>query len=141
MTFESILGPLLGGALIGLAATLMLLLNGRVAGVSGILGGFVSQSGQRLWQGSFLAGLICGGLIITALMPEQMINTSDRSLTLICLAGLFVGYGTSLGSGCTSGHGVCGISRFSLRSLLATLTFIVAGIVTVATLRLLGNSL
>lgn len=141
MTLYQIVLPLLGGALIGLAATLMLLFNGRVTGVSGILGGFVSARGDRGWQGAFLLGLLFGGALLTQILPESLINSTGRTLTTTALAGLFVGYGTSLGGGCTSGHGVCGVSRLSLRSIIATATFIGAGVITVAIIRISGAGL
>jgi uncharacterized membrane protein YedE/YeeE len=136
-----LLMPFAGGILIGLAATIMLLFNGRVTGVSGILGNFVSSSGGRRWQGAFLLGLFAGGLIVAHYFPSHLQNLTGRTITTIALAGLFVGYGTSLGNGCTSGHGVCGVSRLSLRSLVATATFIAAGIAAVSVIRLTGAAL
>lgn len=126
--------PLLGGALVGLAAAILLLFNGRVAGVSGIL----NRSFLDPWRSFFTLGLIVGGAAIFYLGGTR--GTADFSdgtgigLGQTVVAGLFVGFGTVLGSGCTSGHGVCGISRFSVRSIAATLIFIFAGFVTVTVL-------
>lgn len=140
MEYSSILLALFGGSLIGLAVTLMLLFNGRVTGISGILASsFAKPSLEGLWRWTFLAGLVFGGILIRYLHPEFFVNLSGRSTTSIFVAGLLVGYGTVMGSGCTSGHGICGISRLSVRSLLATLTFMTFGFLTVQTLRLLGN--
>ena len=127
---EMFLMPLLGGVLIGLAATLMLFFNGRVMGVSGIINGLLSYSkGDMGWRIAFVLGVLAGGLVLNIANPELFANTTERSMGLIALAGFLVGFGTIMGSGCTSGHGVCGISRFSPRSLIATVTFIVSGII------------
>jgi uncharacterized membrane protein YfcA len=123
--------PLLGGAVIGLAAALLWLLNGRIAGVSGIFGGILRTArGDHLWRVLFLAGLALGGLAMRMLMPGAF-EASAATPGLIVLAGLLVGFGTTLGNGCTSGHGVCGVSRLSPRSLAAVGTFMAAGMVTV----------
>lgn len=130
---------LAGGLLIGLAAALFLLLNGRIAGISGILGGLLSPSrGDIVWRLAFMAGLIGAPLVwlMVADLPPIEINAGYPSLII---AGLLVGVGTRYGSGCTSGHGVCGLSRLSLRSLVATLSFMAAGFITVYIIRhLLG---
>ena len=132
MTEPNIFGGLIGGALIGLAAVLLLALNGRIAGVSGILGGLITSNsrGERFWHLAFIFGLIAGaGLYVLArggLPPELQAG----GLTLL-LAGLLVGVGTRLGSGCTSGHGVCGLARRSPRSLVATMIFMVTAALTV----------
>ena len=130
---------LAGGLLIGLAAAAFVLLNGRIAGISGILGGLLRPAqGDIAWRVAFLAGLIGAPLaygLFTAL-PEVRIEAGDTALVA---AGLLVGLGTRYGSGCTSGHGVCGLSRLSPRSLAATLSFMLAGFVTVFVIRhLLG---
>ncbi|AFY00979.1 YeeE/YedE family protein [Bdellovibrio bacteriovorus] len=139
---DSILMALLGGALIGVAASIMLIFNGRVTGISGILNGFLGGvSAERLWRGAFLLGLLVGGFFMGLLRPDLFLNTSARSLTLIVIAGLFVGFGTVMGSGCTSGHGVCGISRFSVRSILATVVFIVTGMMVATGLKFLAGGL
>lgn len=132
MTFDQTLLSLFGGGLIGIAVTLMLLFNGRVTGISGIVATSLSRpTGEGFWRWMFIVGLLVGGGVIRVLNPDLLSNTSDRSLILITVAGILVGYGTVMGSGCTSGHGVCGISRFSVRSLLATLTFMLFGFLTV----------
>lgn len=123
---------LIGGALVGLSATIMFLALGRVAGISGIIFGTLKPSkGDTSWRINFLFGLVFGGLVALSFNPALFTNESNRTLPYIIVAGLLVGFGTRLGSGCTSGHGVCGISRLSIRSILATVTFILAGIVTV----------
>jgi len=132
MTEANIIGGLLGGALIGLAAALLLLLNGRMAGISGILGGVITsrQRNERFWRMAFLLGLVAGsGLyrLFYGALPLQL----QSGLPALLAAGLLVGFGTRLGSGCTSGHGVCGLARLSPRSLAATITFIALAMVTV----------
>jgi uncharacterized membrane protein YedE/YeeE len=117
-----------GGALIGLAAALVLLLHGRICGISGIMGKLLAPpGGQTPWTLSFVIGLLLGGLLMFQLDPASMEMTLDRSPGALAGAGLLVGLGTAMGSGCTSGHGVCGLSRFSLRSLAATCTFMATG--------------
>ena len=132
MTEFEILMPLTGGILIGIAASMMLLFNGKVAGVSGIFGGMLFQQGEeRAWQLSFIAGLIAGGILLFIIHAEFFENSSGRGLLTATIAGLLVGIGTRVGGGCTSGHGVCGIGRLSGRSLVATVTFMFAGMVAV----------
>ena len=122
---------LIGGAMIGLAASLLLLLRGRVAGISGVVGQLVGQgTTDRGWRLSFLVGLFLGGTVIVSLSPSMIDAPNGRSLTQLIAAGLLVGYGTRLGNGCTSGHGVCGLSRRSGRSLAATAVFMLTGFVT-----------
>jgi hypothetical protein len=126
---------LAGGLLIGLAAAAFVLFNGRIAGISGILGGLLRPArGDIAWRVAFLAGLIVAPLAyaLFAPLPEVRIDAGEGALVA---AGLLVGLGTRYGSGCTSGHGVCGLSRLSPRSLVATLSFMVAGFVTVYVLR------
>jgi uncharacterized membrane protein YedE/YeeE len=119
---------LLGGALIGLSATTMLLLLGRIAGISGIVSGLLEPRGGDLgWRAAFTAGLLSAGLIAMRWLPETLDGSVDRPLPLVILAGLLVGFGTRLGNGCTSGHGVCGLSRRSPRSLASVLTFMAMG--------------
>ena len=125
------LGSLTGGILIGAAAALLLLANGRVAGISGILGGLWStERGDRVWRLAFIVGMFVSPAVysLVAIMPEAVIEAN--TMTLI-VAGLLVGLGTRYASGCTSGHGVCGLSRGSVRSLTATLAFMAAGFLTV----------
>ena len=128
MTEFEVLMPLTGGILIGIAASMMLLFSGKIAGVSGIFGGMLFQQGEeRAWRLSFVAGLIAGGILLYILNAEFFENTSGRGLLAVTIAGLLVGIGTRVGGGCTSGHGVCGIGRLSGRSIVATVTFVVAG--------------
>ena len=136
MAEANLLGGLIGGALIGVAASLLLLLNGRIAGISGILGGIFSRSAgaDRIWRITFVIGLILGALIYS--FAADGLNIEVRASNLILLmAGLLVGFGTRLGSGCTSGHGVCGLARRSPRSLAATVSFMLFGIITVFLVR------
>ena len=128
MTEFEVLMPLTGGILIGIAASMMLLFSGKIAGVSGIFGGMLFQQGEeRTWRLSFVAGLIAGGILLYILNAEFFENTSGRGLLAVTIAGLLVGIGTRVGGGCTNGHGVCGIGRISGRSIVATVTFVVAG--------------
>ena len=128
-----ILMPLTGGILIGIAASMLLLFSGKIAGVSGIFGGMLFQQGnERAWKLSFIAGLIAGGILLYIMNAEIFENSSGRDLLALTVAGLLVGIGTRVGGGCTSGHGVCGIGRLSGRSLVATFTFVFAGMVMVA---------
>jgi uncharacterized membrane protein YedE/YeeE len=123
---------IIGGLFIGLAVSIMLLFNGRVTGISGIMGGIVKPKKNDLdWRLAFFIGLISGGALLFYLKPEQFVNLSQASTVDYIIAGLFVGFGTLLGNGCTSGHGVCGISRLSIRSILSTLTFIGFGVISV----------
>jgi hypothetical protein len=122
----------IGGILIGASASAMLLFNGKVAGISGIFAGVLRPvKGDTLWKVFFLAGLFVGGLLLRILDPHAYDFGIIRSPSLLVLAGLLVGFGTRLGNGCTSGHGVCGISRLSARSIVATITFIATGAATV----------
>lgn len=125
--------PLIGGALIGLAVTLMLLFNGRVTGISGILAGSLSRPTNDFgWRLAFFGGLLSGALVARVMNPDFFLNLSTRGIGSIAVAGLLVGYGTVMGGGCTSGHGVCGMSRLSFRSIVATVTFILFGLLAVA---------
>lgn len=134
------LSSLVGGALIGLAASLLLIVSGRIAGISSIVSGLlvVDARGDRAWRIAFLAGLLVAGFAFTVLNPSA-IQASPRSGVPLVLAGLLVGAGTHLASGCTSGHGVCGLSRLSVRSLAATVVFVAAGMLTVTLVRVLGG--
>lgn len=126
---------LAGGVLIGLATAVLLLFNGRIAGISGIVGGLLQRTpGPVGWRMAFVLGLVIAPVLWTmvSVIPPVEIEASQGVLVL---AGLIVGFGTRLGSGCTSGHGVCGLSRLSPRSLAATLIFMAAGFVTVYLLR------
>lgn len=128
--------PLLGGALIGLSASLLLLFNGRVAGISGIAGGLLAPTrGDMGWRLAFLGGLGLGGLLLRALWPTALESPSAPGTATVVVAGLLVGFGTRLGNGCTSGHGVCGLARGATRSWVATLTFMATGALTVFVVR------
>lgn len=126
---ESILLALAGGVLIGLSSSAMMFFVGRVAGISGILGGALQPvKGDIAWRLLFLAGLVVGGALLVAVSPGVFQAATGRGLLAIAGAGILVGIGTRMGSGCTSGHGVCGLSRLSSRSLVATVTFVLAGV-------------
>ncbi len=132
--------PLLGGILIGLSSSTMLGGLGRITGISGILGASLSRfSRENVWRYSFLMGLVAGGLGFALMAPERMEYSFNFPWWQIALAGLLVGFGTRLGSGCTSGHGVCGMARTSKRSIMATVIFISFGILTVALRNLMGG--
>jgi uncharacterized protein len=133
--FDPVSG-LLGGGLIGLASVLLMLLNGRVAGISGILGGALALSaGDKVWRLAFIAGLIVAPIVIGLFghpLPEPQM---PASWLLIVAAGVLVGFGARYGGGCTSGHGVCGIARLSARSTAATSIFMASAIIVVAIMR------
>ena len=142
MDWIASLHGLVGGVLIGLSAVWLMGALGRIAGISGIIGGLITQrpKGDSAWRVAFLAGLISGPLLVMAVggglgnvagVPSAVIGEPAGGVPLMLLAGLLVGIGTGLGSGCTSGHGVCGIGRFSRRSMVATGTFMAAGFITV----------
>lgn len=120
----------LGGLLIGASAALVLVAHGRVAGISGMVEGILGGGPEAPRRGAFLAGLLVGGIALGSLHPSGFVVDVVRSPVAIVAAGLLVGFGTRLGSGCTSGHGVCGVARLSPRSLSATLTFLATGAVT-----------
>lgn len=123
--------PLVGGLLIGLAASLLLLLNGKIAGISNIVAGiWPLRVGDVSWRCCFVLGLLAGGLTLAAVLPGRF-GQSPASLGTLAFAGLLVGFGARIGNGCTSGHGVCGLSRRSLRSLAATLVFMSTAMATV----------
>lgn len=131
-------GAFIGGALIGLSAVLLMLLNGRVAGVSGIAGGLLATNtrpsrDEISWRVLFLVGLALGAGAYSLVAPVTI--HIDTSLPVLALGGLLVGFGTRLGNGCTSGHGVCGVARLSQRSLVATAIFVVIAMVTVFIVR------
>jgi uncharacterized membrane protein YedE/YeeE len=127
---------LIGGIILGLAAIVLLLFNGKVAGVSGIAGGLLNgRPGDRDWRAMFLAGLLLGAALAWRFLPSHAHVHIEASLPVLIVAGLLVGYGTRLGNGCTSGHGVCGLARLSLRSLVATGVFMATAFVTVYLMR------
>ncbi|AKZ63463.1 YeeE/YedE [Herbaspirillum hiltneri N3] len=121
---------LAGGALIGLAAAMLILFNGRIAGISGILGGLIGRAnkGEKLWRGMFLAGLLLAAPLwrLMGALPDATITATTP---LLIVGGVLVGVGTRYAGGCTSGHGVCGISRGSVRSFVATAAFMMAGFI------------
>lgn len=125
------LSPLLGGIVLGTAALLLLGLCGRVAGISGIVGGLLpGRPGDRLWRLAFLAGLWTGGLLLLRWLPTAIPQSLSTGRITLIVAGLLVGLGAGLGSGCTSGHGVCGLGLRSRRSLVAVLVFMAVAIAT-----------
>lgn len=150
MDWSSSLQGLAGGILIGLSATWLMATLGRIAGISGIIGNLITvrPKGDSAWRLAFLLGLISGPILLILLggglgnvagssggATGEVIGQPAGGVVLMLIAGLLVGVGTSLGSGCTSGHGVCGLARLSSRSLVATLTFLVAAIITVYVVR------
>ncbi len=125
-----------GGILIGLAATLLLLFNGRIAGVSGIMGGMMNADRKELfWRTAFLAGIVIGAFLFNQIKPGFYQPRENFPVWLLAFGGFLVGFGTRMGNGCTSGHAVCGIARFSVRSIAATLTFMASGFLTVYIIR------
>jgi uncharacterized protein len=144
MTEFTPIASTLGGILIGLSAAGLLLFNGKIAGISGISGGLLDppERGDRGWRLAFVAGLVSAGLFGGLLAPNAFVFELSRSTPAVLAAGLLVGLGTRIGSGCTSGHGVCGIGRLSRRSIAATLTFVATGAATVLVIgRLFGGSI
>jgi uncharacterized protein len=132
MTNFTPFASLVGGVLIGLSASAMLLLDGKITGISGIVAGLLRPiRGETVWRACFVAGLFTGGLLLRLVLPGAFAFGIVRSWPALVLAGLLVGFGTRLGSGCTSGHGVCGVSRLSGRSIVATATFMATGALTV----------
>ena len=129
------LSALSGGVLIGVAAVLLMAALGRVAGISGIAAGLLDRAGDRTWRLAFVIGLLAAPLLFGVLRGDNGVGAPQVAWPWMALAGLLVGLGTRLGSGCTSGHGVCGIARFSPRSLVATATFMALGIITVGVVR------
>lgn len=139
MKINECISGLLGGALIGVSVSIMFVFNGRVTGISGIISSLLQNPfKQSSWRFFFLAGLLAGGFILAFSFPDMISNDSESPLPTVMLAGLLVGFGTVLGSGCTSGHGVCGISRLSIRSLVATLVFIISGMASIMFFRAVG---
>ncbi|MCZ4292501.1 YeeE/YedE family protein [Vibrio sinaloensis] len=123
---------LFGGMLLGVSATLLMLFNGKVAGISGVINGLISpRSGEFSWRLLFFTGMVLGGLLSVALLGVEVPVTEGISLSLLISAGLLVGLGTRMANGCTSGHGICGIGRLSKRSIIATCVFMLVAGVTV----------
>ena len=132
MHINEIMAALVGGVLIGGAASGLLLFNGRIAGISNIVAGVLSpRPRDTLWRVCFLLGLLAGGVLLLVAYPAAFDVSHPRSLPVLATAGLLVGLGTRISNGCTSGHGVCGLSRRSVRSLAATVTFMATGALTV----------
>ncbi len=136
VTMHPFILAFIGGAMIGLSATILLMFEGRIFGVSGLLGNILYREPGK-WRWFILIGLLAAGLFTAVIYPTAFVITVERPVPLVVLAGLLVGFGTQLGSGCTSGHGVCGISRLSLRSTAATMSFIAAGALTVVLYRIM----
>lgn len=137
----TLISALSGGMIIGLAAAMMLGLLGRVAGISGIIGTLLLWlPGERLWRLMFLLGMLCGGWILLRVYPASFDSLPSAPSFALVFAGLMVGLGARLAHGCTSGHGVVGLSLFSLRSLCATLTFMLAAMLTAAILHPLSGT-
>lgn len=129
---------LLGGSLIGLAAAVLLWLNGRIAGISGILNGVLTrrrEPGETAWRALFVIGLVLGASFYVMLNPTGYAPRTGFPPALLILGGFLVGFGTRMGGGCTSGHGVCGLARLSFRSVIATTVFVLAGMATVFIVR------
>ena len=135
------LSSLIGGVLIGIAVNIFFIVTGKLAGVSGIINNFLFQSSNRSKNIFFILGLIIGPYIFILISNNDIPFKMTTSIHLIIISGFLVGIGTKISNGCTSGHGVCGISLLSLRSILATLTFIISGVITVIILKLLGVGL
>ncbi len=145
MTPPAIVPALAGGALIGLSASVLLMVTGRIAGISGIVGGLMSserKTGEASWRLAFIIGLLAGGVLLYMFRPQSFEGASAQSMSplLVALAGLLVGIGTTLGNGCTSGHGVCGVSRLSKRSIVATCVFMATGMIVTFIVRRLGGA-
>ena len=134
------LPALVGGVLLGGAAALLMATRGRVAGISGIVSGlFGGEADERRWQWCFVAGLWLGGLVLVLVHPTAFAEPRGTGWVRLVVAGVLVGYGTQLGSGCTSGHGVCGVARGAPRSLVATAVFVAVGMLTVAVFGVVGG--
>ncbi|MGV3581706.1 MAG: YeeE/YedE family protein [Methylophilus sp.] len=132
------LSSLVGGILIGIATAILILINGRIAGISGILGGLLTlKKDEMSWRLAFIGGISISSLLYLFIHPLPSIVIKANYIE-IAIAGLLVGFGTRLGSGCTSGHGICGVSRLSVRSITATLTFIATGMFTVYLMKVFG---
>ncbi len=133
------INALIGGGLIGVSVSLMMFLNGRITGISGILSSAMGSLNQDSpWRILFLLGLFLGGVLMNQVQPDFFKNNLTSDSWTVMVAGLLVGFGTVMGSGCTSGHGVCGMSRLSPRSIVATLVFMAAGILSVLVFKKIG---
>ncbi|GEA50360.1 membrane protein [Vibrio inusitatus NBRC 102082] len=140
MEFTIPWSSLFGGMLLGISASLLLLFNGKIAGISGIVSGLMkNESGDRGWRWLFVIGMVIGGVLGAKAFGAHIPTQYDTNLLLLLLGGLFVGIGTKIGNGCTSGHGICGIGRLSKRSIIATCVFmLVSGITVFVRLHLVG---
>ncbi|MEZ4320481.1 MAG: YeeE/YedE thiosulfate transporter family protein [Myxococcota bacterium] len=140
MDASSALSAIAGGGLIGLSAALLLLTTGRIAGISGIYGGLLCARARDIgWRVAFVAGLAVAGVAFAVFVPDAIEPSSQRSTMATAIAGVLVGFGVRMGSGCTSGHGVCGVGRLSRRSLVATAVFLCTGMVTASVLQVLAR--
>ncbi len=136
MTSFTPVASTLGGVLLGLAASSLFFFNGRILGITGIVGGLPSAPArERVWRIVFLAGLLTGGVAVALVHPDALPSSTGSSIPVALVAGALVGLGTRLSNGCTSGHGLCGLARRSPRSLVATLVFMATGALTVALVR------
>ncbi|MFB8794624.1 MAG: YeeE/YedE family protein [Microcoleus sp.] len=126
---------LIGGILIGLSATVLLAFNGRIAGISGIVNGAIAFSKREVWRWIFILGMLLGGILYEYGLASQLTPTATLTPWAMIIGGFLVGFGTRMGSGCTSGHGVCGLGRLSMRSLVAVITFMITAILTVFVVR------
>lgn len=126
---------LIGGIFIGLSATLLLAFNGRIAGISGIVNGAIAFSQKEIWRWIFILGMLLGGVFYEYILATQPTPTASFNPLAMIIGGFLVGFGTRMSSGCTSGHGVCGLGRLSFRSLVAVLTFMITAILTVFVVR------
>ncbi|MCW8332613.1 YeeE/YedE family protein [Vibrio paucivorans] len=123
---------LFGGILLGISAVLLLIVNGKVAGISGVINGLLApKSGDYAWRLLFVLGMVSGGVLSVMMLGIEAPSTQSSSLLVLSLAGLLVGFGTRMGNGCTSGHGICGIGRLSKRSIVATCVFMAVAALTV----------
>ncbi|HEX7666836.1 MAG TPA: YeeE/YedE family protein [Polyangiaceae bacterium] len=139
MTTYTPMAAFVGGAFIGLAAAVLFGTAGKIAGISGIFGGaLVPKEGDTAWRWAFLAGLVLTGVLLQVGHPPAFADPIAQPTWITIVAGALVGAGTQIGNGCTSGHGVCGISRFSKRSIVAVLVFMTSAVVTVFVMRQLG---
>lgn len=128
---SSWINGVIGGVLIGLSASILLLFNGRIAGISGMINGALEFTSSQLWRWYFLGGMLLGGILFEYVLPLPSTPSYPFSPILMILGGFLVGFGTRMGNGCTSGHGVCGLGRLSVRSLSAVISFLLSGMITV----------
>ncbi len=131
MTEVNWIAALAGGMLIGLSATILLAFDGRIAGISGIVNGAIKFKPEENWRWLFIAGMLAGGFLYEYVLPFEPTPLSSFAPGAMIIGGLLVGFGTRMGNGCTSGHGVCGLGRLSFRSLTAVITFMITAIITV----------